>query len=303
MPHAPFSFHKATNMQLYANKIIEIEDGLWYTTAIAGRPFKVFVTEHMILSLILFAVSDNGGAGSTVSDQALVKAAKRGDSQAFATLHARYYSRIYRLAYLKTNNASDAEDVASETFLRAFASLPRFDFKGPSDSNSLSFYPWLHRIAINLIVDTNRHRPQAQIVSLDAPLIAGMRDLLSDRLSDSDESVNPQDIVERNEVQELVRSAIASMPQDYGEVLIYRFLGELSLKEIAQNMDRSESAIKSLLHRAVVNLRSDISKRLDSIERHEIEAHRQSLSQTTIKKEVVQHVGRRLGEIHRSKDG
>src|SRR4029077_13762158 len=110
------------------------------------------------------------------SDQTLVRAAQRGDGQAFAALHKRYYTRIYRLAYLKTNNAADAEDVASETFLRALASLPRFDFKSPAGGGATSIYPWLHRIAINLIVDSHRQRPPSLVVSLDAPVIEGMRD-------------------------------------------------------------------------------------------------------------------------------
>ena len=102
----------------------------------------------MFLTLIL-AISDPGGDGdasgllasgtrqkgetndgfTAQSDVVLVRAAQRGDSSAFAALHKRYYARIYLLAHLKTNNTADAEDVASETFLRALASLQRFDFK------------------------------------------------------------------------------------------------------------------------------------------------------------------------------
>ncbi len=52
-------------------------------------------------------------------DGELIAAAQRGDVAAFGALHARHYKRIYHLAYLKTNNAQDAEDVASETFMRA----------------------------------------------------------------------------------------------------------------------------------------------------------------------------------------
>ena len=170
----------------------------------------------------------------------------------------RYYKRIYHLAYLKTNNAQDAEDVASETFVRALASLGRFRLKDEHPS----FYPWLHRIALNLIVDSCRQRPPSGIVSLDAPVIEGMRTLLDSPLPGM--SASPQEIVERHEVQQLVRSAIAALPADQGDVLIYRFLGDLSAKEIAPLLGRSEAAVKSLLHRAVVSLKREIERRVDA---------------------------------------
>ena len=118
------------------------------------------------------------GAGDEPGDEALVTAAQRGSAEAFAKLHSRYYTRIYRLAYLKTGNASDAEDVAGETFLRALAHLPRFRFAAlPSGRRSL--YPWLHRIALNLIADGGRQRPPQGLVSLDAPTVQGLRALLA----------------------------------------------------------------------------------------------------------------------------
>ena len=194
-------------------------------------------------------------------DAALIAAAQRGEVKAFGTLHARYYKRVYHLAYLKTNNAQDAEDVASETFIRALASLGRFRAK----DEGASFYPWLHKIALNLIVDGSRRRPPSGVVSLDAPLIAGMRALLDSDLPGG--GASPQEVVERHEVQQLVRAAIAALPEDQGDVLVYRFLGDLPLKEIAPLLGRSESAAKSLLHRAVVALKREIERRVDAVER------------------------------------
>jgi RNA polymerase sigma-70 factor, ECF subfamily len=229
------------------------------------------------------------------SDERLVRSAQRGDSGAFAALHDRYYTRIYRLAYLKTNNASDAEDVASETFLRAFASLPRFRFP---IVDSPSFYPWLHRIAINLIVDSARHRQPTAMVSLDAPLVAGIRQILIERLAGTSR-LSPQEVVERQEVQQLVRSAIAALPHDQGDVLVHRFLGELSLREISVLMGRSEPAVKSLLHRAVVALRREILKKVDTAERMSYAGG--DNAQGAFGKnnaEELQYVGRTTGNLH-----
>ena len=216
-------------------------------------------------------------------DALLIAAAQHGDVKAFGTLHARYYKRVYHLAYLKTNNAQDAEDVASETFIRALANLGRFRLK----EGQTTLYPWLHRIAVNLIVDGARQRPPSGVVSLDAPLVDGMRALLDQRLPGASDAPSPQEIVERHEVQQMVRSAIAALPPDQGDVLVYRFLGDLPPREIAPLLGRSESATKSLLHRATLALKREIERRVDAVER--LEAHRRSVNEP---EREAQHVRR-----------
>jgi RNA polymerase sigma-70 factor (ECF subfamily) len=181
------------------------------------------------------------------SDKLLVERLKRGDTAAFGTLHRRYYARIYRLALLKTNHAEDAADIASDTFCRALEHLPNYEFRRCD-----SLYPWLHRIATNLIIDAARARPAGGEVSLDASTADEVGSFL-ECLPDT--SPSPQELVERKEVQTLVRQAITRLPADQGEAVLYRFIGDLSIKEIARALDRSEGAVKSLLHRALVSLR------------------------------------------------
>lgn len=234
------------------------------------------------------AVPAERPAPSGPSDADLIAAAQRGDVEAFGTLHARHYKRIYHLAYLKTNNAQDAEDVASETFMRALASLGRFRLKPDPQGAPVSFYPWLHQIALNLIVDGHRQRPPSGVVSLDAPVIEGMRTLLDSHLPGG--SLSPQEVVERHEVQQLVRAAIAALPPDQGDVLIHRFLGDLSTREIAPLLNRSESAVKSLLHRATVALKREIERRVEAVERLESGRGRQAAPQD--QKEETQYVGK-----------
>ncbi len=231
----------------------------------------------------LTAALPGGRGGSGQSDMALVAAAQRGDVKAFGTLHTRYYSRIYRLAYLQTNNVQDAEDVASETFVRALAHLGRFRLK----DDAASLYPWLHRIAVNLVVDGSRRRPPSGVVSLDGPVAGGIRTLLDSALPGA--GPTPHEIAERHEVQQLVRSAIAALPEDQSDVLVYRFLGDLSLREIAPLLSRSEPAAKSLLHRAVVNVRREIERRVDAVERLELSRRKTAPSAAS---EETLHAGR-----------
>ncbi len=241
-----------------------------------------------MIGLLLMVSPSEGRGAEDVSDAALIERAQRGDVAAFGALHTRYYKRLYHLAYLKTNNAQDAEDVASETFVRALAGLSRFRLPGAQ----ASFYPWLHRIALNLIVDGNRQRPPSGVVSLDAPAVAGMRALLDSQEGAGQSGQTPHEIAERHEVQQLVRAAIAALPPDQGDVLVYRFLGELSAREIAPLLGRSEAAVKSLLHRAVVALRREIERRMDDAERLDLHrAGRRPVDQQEAR-EGTQHVGR-----------
>jgi RNA polymerase sigma-70 factor (ECF subfamily) len=184
------------------------------------------------------------------SDQTLVERVKAGDVRAFETLHRRYYPRIYRFAFLRLGNAEDAADVASNTFCSALRKLHTFQFR-----RSDSIYPWLHRIAGNLVVDLVRAQPSGGMLSLDAHAAEDLDSFLEYLPADG---LSPQELVERTEVQEIVREAIGKLPAEQARAVDLRFLGDLSIREIAQALDRSEGAVKSLLHRALVALRQHL---------------------------------------------
>jgi RNA polymerase sigma-70 factor (ECF subfamily) len=155
---------------------------------------------------------------------------------------------------MKTGNADDAQDIASDTFCRALANLPQYQFRRCD-----SLYPWLHRIAYNLIVDASRSRPPGGIVSLDASASEELSAYL-EQLPDTGPS--PQELAERSELAALVRYAIQKLPADQCDAVCYRFLADLSIKEIAYALNRSEGAVKSLLHRALVSLRRELTSKL-----------------------------------------
>lgn len=210
------------------------------------------------------AVESTAGAGSedsttpeTVgdvpfddSDQKLVERVKAGDVRAFEMLHRRYYGRIYRFAFLRLGNAEDAADVASTAFCNALRKLPSFEFR-----RSASIYPWLHQIASNLVVDVVRDQPPGGMLSLDAQAAEGVDSFLEYLPADGP---SPQELVERSEVQDVVRQAINKLPADQARAVALRFLGDLSIREIAVSLDRSEGAIKSLIHRALQNMRQHL---------------------------------------------
>lgn len=191
-------------------------------------------------------------AEEELSDKVLVTRTLDGDEAAFASLHRRYYGRVYRMAVFRTRSVEDAEDIAAETWVRAVTYLPQYRFQGQS------LLPWLLRIATNLIADRGRKKAGAVVVSLDEPgtdygggngKLRGFLDHLA-----SDEP-DPHALAERHETRAYLQAAIAMLPPDQAEVTLLRFGGDLSLKEIAAHMGRSEGAIKSLIHRALVGLR------------------------------------------------
>ncbi len=184
------------------------------------------------------------------SDKALVERVKTGDVRAFEMLHRRYYPRVYRLAYLRLGNAEDAADVASETFRRALQRIDSYQFR-----RAPTLYPWLHQITSNLIIDHVRRLPAGGMLSLDAQAAEDVDSFLEYLPA---EGLNPQELVERGEVQEMVRLAINQLPPDQARAVTLRFLGDQSIREIAQALDRTEGAVKSLLHRALQGLRQHL---------------------------------------------
>ena len=211
------------------------------------------------------------------SDRALVERTVAGDREAFTLLHKRYYARIYRLAVYRCRNTQDAEDIAAETFVKAIAHLPQFRFQGES------LFPWLSRIATNLVHDQARRTAGVSFLSFDSGTADQVRSLL-EALPGTD-SPDPHALAERAETQALVRAAVGALPGDQAEAVLLRFGSDLPLKEIAIALNRTEGAIKSLLHRALINLRKAlVTGALDSASaqewRHQAEATNQSASVT-----------------------
>ncbi|MBM3501697.1 MAG: sigma-70 family RNA polymerase sigma factor [Armatimonadetes bacterium] len=183
------------------------------------------------------------------NDRMLVHLTARGETRALEVLHKRYYTRLYKLAFMKLGHEDDAHDIASEAFVRAVRNVFKLD-----PLSSASLYPWLHTVVGNLVVDLYRRRAQIETVS-DTP---DLDDLVSlfERLED--EGPLPEEIVARKQTQNAVREALAHLPETQAQAVYLRFIGELSLLEIGDVMGKSEGAIKSLLHRGMLSLRARV---------------------------------------------
>ncbi len=173
------------------------------------------------------------------SDSTLIARAKE-DPEVFGLLYERYVGRIYNYIYYRTSNHHDTEDLTARTFYRALKHMPRYVDRGAP------FSAYLYRIAHNLVANWYRDTSRRQIVSFDELVIM---------TPNMDE---PAAVAEEIDEQEHVLEVVRRQPADRQQLLILKFVEQMSNAEIAETMGRTESAIKSLYHRTLVALREEL---------------------------------------------
>ena len=173
-------------------------------------------------------------------ERALVARTLAGDDDAFAALIRTHQAIVYNIAYRLVGQRETAQDLAQETFLRAFKALDTFDLKRP-------FGPWLYRIATNLSINWVK-RARLPTVSLDAPPPVVGDD--AEPLAIPDTSAEPAARFAQVEMQAQLRKAILSLPPDYRVVIELRHFQEMSYEEIAEALNVPLGTVKTHLFRA-----------------------------------------------------
>ncbi|MBE3581916.1 MAG: sigma-70 family RNA polymerase sigma factor [Thermoanaerobacteraceae bacterium] len=172
--------------------------------------------------------------------ESLIARMREGDTSAFEELVAIYKEKVYSLALTLAGNRADAEDLTQEIFLRIYTSLPDFA-KGKG-----SFDAWVHRVGVNLWIDSWRRRKRWQTFSIDGAR-AGNEEGTGWELPSAEEDV--QEKIDRKEFWQAVWKAMGELPENYRLTLKLRAIDELSYKEIAATLGESEAAVKSRLNR------------------------------------------------------
>ncbi|PZG37406.1 RNA polymerase subunit sigma-70 [Spongiactinospora gelatinilytica] len=180
-----------------------------------------------------FAVRQDVAAPGDDDLRALVLRAKTGDADAFGTLYDRYVDLVYRYIYFRVGSHPLAEDLTSETFLRALRRIAHFTWQGRD------FGAWLVTIARNLVTDhfkSGRYRMEVSTAEvLDIPL---------------DGPHIPENAVVTAMVNERVLRAVRDLKPEQQECVVLRFLHGMSLAETALVMGKKSGAIKALQFRA-----------------------------------------------------
>lgn len=172
-------------------------------------------------------------------ERRLVEAAQR-DPAHFADLYDNYFELVYAYVARRTRDRDEVEDLTAEVFRKALANLPRFRWTGAP------FAAWLFRIASNMIADRAKRVAKEGSVPLDDNLAAPAGERLQSSLEE----------VER--VAHMFHM-VGELAEDQRRVLVMRFAEEKSISEIANELGRSEGAVKQLQFRALENLRARVA--------------------------------------------
>ena len=166
----------------------------------------------------------------------LVHRAQEGDAEAFGQLYDHYVTMVHRYAYHRVGDRATAEDVTSETFVRALRRIDSLSFQGRDVG------AWLVTIARNIIRDhVKSSRYLLEVATAD------MRD--ADQATDG-----PEDAVVQHMTNQQLLACVQQLGSEQQECIVLRFMHGLSVSETAEIMGKKDGAIKALQHRAVRRL-------------------------------------------------
>lgn len=179
---------------------------------------------------------------TNLEEPALVEQAKS-EPEAFGELYERHVDRIYNYIYYRVGDPNDAEDLTARTFFQALDKIGAYENRGAP------FSAWLYRIAHNLVANWHRQRSRHRFTSLEEITLPTKR------------RTGPGAVVETMETQQELLDAIHRLSEDRQQLILLKFVERMPNAQIGEIMGRTESSIKSLYHRTLVSLRSDMQER------------------------------------------
>jgi RNA polymerase sigma-70 factor (ECF subfamily) len=180
-----------------------------------------------------------GQSAQVRREEELIRRAQEFDQEALGWLYQLFYPKLYNYAYLQLGDIQQAEDLASEVLLRVLESLKGYRFRG------VPLAAWVFRIARNYLIDLNRRRQRRPQVGLYEGI--------------PDTQDGPQAVTERSIAQHELRLALTRLTEEQRQVIILKFVEGMDNASVARVLGRSQGAVKSLQHRALVSLRKIIS--------------------------------------------
>lgn len=170
----------------------------------------------------------------------LIMDAISGESSAFGLLYDEYQPRIYRFIYLKVSHREEAEDLTHQVFLNALEKINNFKI----GETASSFSGWLYQIARNKVIDHYRTKK----ITFDIETIQIADGIANDK------------ILDKNLEFEKIRKAIPRLTPIEQDVIIMRFVEELSPREVSAILNKSEGSVRLIQHRAIKNLKKILTQ-------------------------------------------
>ena len=164
----------------------------------------------------------------------LIHRTQQGDPESFNPLVTKYQNHIYTLIRKQVQDPEIAKNLTQETFLKAFRAINTF--RGDS-----AFYSWIYRIARNICIDFQRKQQAEQEID-------SLHTIDERRITHTHS--DPGDILQKQELRQILRDAIAHLPPTRQRVFLLRYAEELPIKDIATRIKRSEGTVKTHLHKA-----------------------------------------------------
>jgi RNA polymerase sigma-70 factor, ECF subfamily len=168
-----------------------------------------------------------------------------GQQDAWDTIVRQYWRRVFNVAYKFVGRHDEAEDLTQDIFLKIFKSLATFDRRA-------NFQTWLISVSRNLCIDHYRSvRKERETID---------RDVNADDLSPVSHEVGPHLALERSDLAQELRRALAELPEALRQAVVMRDLQELSYQEIADRLDLPEGTVKSRINRGRSELARQITR-------------------------------------------
>lgn len=193
------------------------------------------------------------------SDNQLVQRTLAGDTRAFELLVIKYQRRVERLIGRMVRDVDLVQDIAQETFIRAYKALGQF-------RGEAQFYTWLYRIAVNTAKKQLMELKRDPLVlmsalkSNDDDETSGLENELTAQVADDE---TPEAVLASKEIAEAVSAALAALPKELGQALTLREIDGLSYEDIAQALDCPIGTVRSRIFRAREAISARIKPMLD----------------------------------------
>ncbi|MBV8551891.1 MAG: RNA polymerase sigma factor [Acidobacteriaceae bacterium] len=188
------------------------------------------------------------GATQRVDENALIRAAQRGEPEAFEQLVRTYDQNVLRMAYNLLRSQEDARDVYQEVFLRVYRNLPKFRF-------DCSFSTWLYRIVANLCLDQIRKRKVRKEEGQSVDTASGEVDRFQ-FLMEQRADVDPQRQLLSVEVNQRIQAVLEQLTPRERVVFEMRHFQGMRLRAIGESLGVTEEAAKNCLFRATQKMRA-----------------------------------------------
>lgn len=175
-----------------------------------------------------------------VDEVSLLRSSLHGDSEAWGEIVRRYKEAVFGIALGILRRHADAEDATHDAFIRAYDNLRRYRLEK-------KFSTWLFTIVVNICKNKLRYRRYHPVVSAGHQI--------------EEIAPDPAAAMERVELEERLRDALAELPAQYRAPLVLRYWNDLTYKEIAEILATPEGTIKTHIHRAKVALKRKLDQR------------------------------------------